>query len=214
MTGRDKAAARRASLAALAEGRIDIAVGTHALFQESVAFADLGLAVVDEQHRFGVRQRLALASKGAAVDLLVMTATPIPRSLVLAYFGDMDVSALREKPPGRKPIDTRVLPIDRLDEVVAAFPRRSPRARAPTGFVRWSRRARRLTSRRPKTAPKRCAPSSATPSDSLMARWPGAEQRRGDGALSARRHAHPGRDHGGRGRRRRAGGDDHDRRAR
>jgi ATP-dependent DNA helicase RecG len=75
--------------------------------------------VVDEQHRFGVRQRLALASKGAAVDLLVMTATPIPRSLVLAYFGDMDVSALREKPPGRQPIDTRVLPIERLGEVVA-----------------------------------------------------------------------------------------------
>jgi ATP-dependent DNA helicase RecG len=119
LTGRDKAAARRASLAALAEGAIDIAVGTHALFQEGVAFADLGLAVVDEQHRFGVRQRLALASKGAAVDLLVMTATPIPRSLVLAYFGDMDVSALREKPPGRKPIDTRVLPIERLDDVVA-----------------------------------------------------------------------------------------------
>jgi ATP-dependent DNA helicase RecG len=119
MTGRDKAAVRRATLAALAEGTIDIAVGTHALFQESVAFADLGLAVVDEQHRFGVRQRLALASKGEAVDLLVMTATPIPRSLVLAYFGDMDVSALREKPPGRQPIDTRISPIERLDEVVA-----------------------------------------------------------------------------------------------
>ena len=119
LTGRDKASARRASLAALAAGTIDIAVGTHALFQEEVSFADLGLAVVDEQHRFGVRQRLALASKGAAVDLLVMTATPIPRSLVLAYFGDMDVSAIREKPPGRQPIDTRVLPIERLDEVVA-----------------------------------------------------------------------------------------------
>jgi len=119
VTGRDKASARRASLAALAGHEIDIAIGTHALFQDEVAFADLGLAVVDEQHRFGVRQRLALASKGAAVDLLVMTATPIPRSLVLAYFGDMDVSALREKPPGRKPIDTRVLPIDRLGEVVS-----------------------------------------------------------------------------------------------
>jgi ATP-dependent DNA helicase RecG len=123
MTGRDKASERRASLAALAEGAIDVAVGTHALFQESVVFADLGLAVVDEQHRFGVRQRLALASKGAAVDLLVMTATPIPRSLVLAYFGDMDVSALREKPPGREPIDTRVLPIERLEEVVAGIAR-------------------------------------------------------------------------------------------
>ncbi len=118
ITGRDRAAGRRASLAALAEGTIDIAVGTHALIQESVAFADLGLAVVDEQHRFGVHQRLALASKGAAVDLLAMTATPIPRSLVLAYFGDMDVSALREKPPGRQPIDTRVLPVERLGEVV------------------------------------------------------------------------------------------------
>ena len=123
MTGRDKAAERRETLAALAGRDIDIAVGTHALFQESVVFADLGLAVVDEQHRFGVRQRLALAGKGEGVDLLVMTATPIPRSLVLAYFGDMDVSALREKPPGRQPIDTRALPIERLDEVVAALSR-------------------------------------------------------------------------------------------
>ncbi len=123
MTGRDKASERRATLAALAAREIDIAVGTHALFQESVAFADLGLAVVDEQHRFGVRQRLALASKGEAVDLLVMTATPIPRSLVLAYFGDMDVSALREKPPGRQPVDTRVLPIERLREVAASLSR-------------------------------------------------------------------------------------------
>ena len=123
MTGRDKAAGRRETLAALANRDIDIAVGTHALFQESVVFADLGLAVVDEQHRFGVRQRLALASKGEAADLLVMTATPIPRSLVLAYFGDMDVSVLREKPPGRQPIDTRVLPIERLDEVVAGLSR-------------------------------------------------------------------------------------------
>ncbi len=119
LTGRDKAAERRKTLAALANREIDIAVGTHALIQESVAFADLGLAVVDEQHRFGVRQRLALAAKGEAVDLMVMTATPIPRSLVLAYFGDMDVSALHEKPPGRQPIDTRVLPIERLEEVVA-----------------------------------------------------------------------------------------------
>ena len=123
MTGRDKASERRDTLAALAKREIDIAVGTHALFQESVVFADLGLAVVDEQHRFGVRQRLALASKGDAADLLVMTATPIPRSLVLAYFGDMDVSALREKPPGRQPIDTRAMPIERLDEVAAGLSR-------------------------------------------------------------------------------------------
>jgi len=123
ITGRDTAAARRASLGALAAGEIDIAVGTHALFQESVAFRDLGLAVVDEQHRFGVHQRLALADKGDAADLLVMTATPIPRTLVLTYFGDMDVSALDEKPPGRTPIDTRVLPVERLDEMVAAIGR-------------------------------------------------------------------------------------------
>jgi ATP-dependent DNA helicase RecG len=123
MTGRDKAPERRQGLAALAAGEIDIVVGTHALFQESVAFRDLGFAVVDEQHRFGVHQRLALAGKGEAVDLLVMTATPIPRTLVLAYFGDMDVSALLEKPPGRLPIDTRAMPIERLDEVVAAIGR-------------------------------------------------------------------------------------------
>ena len=123
MTGRDKASERRETLAALSQRDIDIAVGTHALFQESVVFADLGLAVVDEQHRFGVRQRLALAGKGQGVDLLVMTATPIPRSLVLSYFGDMDVSTLREKPPGRQPIDTRALPVERLDEVVSALSR-------------------------------------------------------------------------------------------
>ena len=122
-TGRDTPAQRRAKLAKLAAGEIDIAVGTHALFQESVVFRDLGLAVVDEQHRFGVHQRLALSGKGDAADLLVMTATPIPRSLVLTYFGDMDVSVLDEKPPGRKPIDTRVLPLDRLDEVIAGIGR-------------------------------------------------------------------------------------------
>ena len=123
LTGRDKAAERRKTLAALESGDIDVVVGTHALFQEAVAFRDLGLAVVDEQHRFGVHQRLALGAKGEAVDILVMTATPIPRTLVLTYFGDMDVSVLREKPAGRQPIDTRALPIERLDEVVAGIGR-------------------------------------------------------------------------------------------
>ncbi|MCW5713804.1 MAG: ATP-dependent DNA helicase RecG [Bauldia sp.] len=99
-------------------GGLDILIGTHALFQEGVAFRDLGLAVVDEQHRFGVQQRLALAAKGEATDVLVMTATPIPRSLVLTTFGDMDVSQLREKPAGRKPVATRVISDERLDEVV------------------------------------------------------------------------------------------------
>ena len=123
LTGRDRAAERARTLEALAAGAIDLVVGTHALFQEAVAFRDLGLAVVDEQHRFGVHQRLALAAKGEAVDLLVMTATPIPRTLVLTYFGDMDVSALTEKPPGRTPIDTRAIPLDRLTEVVAGIGR-------------------------------------------------------------------------------------------
>ncbi len=123
LTGRDKVAERRKTLAALAAGEIDIVIGTHALFQEAVTFRDLALAVVDEQHRFGVHQRLALGSKGEAVDILVMTATPIPRTLVLTYFGDMDVSMLREKPAGRQPIDTRALPLERLDEVVAGIGR-------------------------------------------------------------------------------------------
>jgi ATP-dependent DNA helicase RecG len=123
LTGRDKGAARKAVLAGLADGSIDIAVGTHALFQEGVAFKDLGIAVVDEQHRFGVHQRLALGSKGEAVDILVMTATPIPRTLSLTYFGDMDISVLSEKPAGRKPIATKLISIERLDEVIGAMGR-------------------------------------------------------------------------------------------
>jgi ATP-dependent DNA helicase RecG len=102
---------------------MDILIGTHALFQEEVAFKDLALAVVDEQHRFGVHQRLALAQKGEAVDMLVLTATPIPRTLVLTYFGDMDISELREKPAGRQPIDTRTIPLSRVDEVEDAVGR-------------------------------------------------------------------------------------------
>jgi ATP-dependent DNA helicase RecG len=123
MTGRDRAAERKATLAALAAGEIDILVGTHALFQEAVTFRDLGLAVVDEQHRFGVHQRLALGAKGEAVDFLVMTATPIPRTLALTFFGDMDVSILDEKPAGRQPIRTITLPTERIDEVVAGLAR-------------------------------------------------------------------------------------------
>ena len=118
LTGRDKGAARAAKLADLAAGEIAILVGTHAVFQSDVAFADLRLAVVDEQHRFGVRQRLELGRKGAQADVLVMTATPIPRSLSLAQYGDMDVSVLDEKPPGRLPIRTALVNLGRVDEVV------------------------------------------------------------------------------------------------
>ncbi|HEX4556180.1 MAG TPA: ATP-dependent DNA helicase RecG [Xanthobacteraceae bacterium] len=123
LTGRERGRARSDILARLAAGDIDLLVGTHALFEEEVEFRDLALAVVDEQHRFGVHQRLALARKGEAVDVLVMTATPIPRTLVLTYFGDMDISELREKPAGRKPIDTRTVPLGRIEEVVAAVGR-------------------------------------------------------------------------------------------
>jgi ATP-dependent DNA helicase RecG len=118
LTGRERGAERSDILDRLAFGDIQVLIGTHAVFQEEVAFRDLALAVVDEQHRFGVHQRLALARKGEAVDVLVMTATPIPRTLVLTYFGDMDISELREKPAGRKPLDTRAIPLERLDEVV------------------------------------------------------------------------------------------------
>ncbi|MDG4886080.1 ATP-dependent DNA helicase RecG [Mesorhizobium sp. WSM4887] len=118
LTGREKGRERAETLEGLASGAIDIVVGTHALFQETVTFHDLVLAVVDEQHRFGVHQRLAITAKGDAPDMLVMTATPIPRTLVLTAFGDMDVSKLTEKPAGRQPIRTVTLPMERLDELV------------------------------------------------------------------------------------------------
>ena len=123
LTGRERGGERIEILDRLVLGDIDLLIGTHALFQEDVAFHDLALAVVDEQHRFGVHQRLALTQKGDAVDVLVLTATPIPRTLVLTYFGDMDVSELREKPAGRQPIDTRTIPMSRLEEVEDAVGR-------------------------------------------------------------------------------------------
>jgi ATP-dependent DNA helicase RecG len=123
LTGRERGPARKDIIDRLALGDVDLLIGTHALFQEDVAFHDLALAVVDEQHRFGVHQRLALTQKGEAVDVLVLTATPIPRTLVLTYFGDMDISELREKPPGRQPIDTRTIPLSRVEEVEDAVGR-------------------------------------------------------------------------------------------
>jgi ATP-dependent DNA helicase RecG len=123
LTGRERGKERADILARLVLGELDLLIGTHALFQEEVEFRDLALAIVDEQHRFGVHQRLALAQKGEAVDVLVLTATPIPRTLVLTYFGDMDVSQLREKPAGRQPIDTRAVPLSRINDVVEAVGR-------------------------------------------------------------------------------------------
>jgi ATP-dependent DNA helicase RecG len=119
LTGRERGPSREAMMEALAKGEIDILIGTHALFSEDVTFRDLGLAVVDEQHRFGVHQRMTLQGKGEKlIDVLVMTATPIPRTLALTAYGDMDVSRLHGRPPGRKPVETRVLPAERLGEVV------------------------------------------------------------------------------------------------
>jgi ATP-dependent DNA helicase RecG len=123
LTGRERGPARKEVLDRLALGDIDLLLGTHALFQEDVVFHDLAVAIVDEQHRFGVHQRLALTQKGDAVDVLVLTATPIPRTLVITFFGDMDISELREKPPGRQPIDTRAIPLSRVEEVEDAVGR-------------------------------------------------------------------------------------------
>ncbi len=119
LTGREKGAPRAETLAKLAAGDIDILIGTHALFSEDVAFRDLGLAVVDEQHRFGVHQRMQLQNKGKPADVLVMTATPIPRTLALTAYGDMDVSKITGRPPGRKPVETRVMSAARLDDLIA-----------------------------------------------------------------------------------------------
>jgi len=124
LTGREKGRVRESTLMGLADGSIDILIGTHAIFQEAVAYKALGLVVVDEQHRFGVAQRLMLAAKGAhPPHMLVMTATPIPRTLTLANYGEMDVSRLDEMPPGRQPIETRVIALERIDEVVAGIGR-------------------------------------------------------------------------------------------
>lgn len=124
LTGRDKGKTRDNILAKIKSGQAQIIIGTHALFSEDVAFKDLGLVIIDEQHRFGVHQRLELSEKGTAPDVLVMTATPIPRTLTLTIYGDMDVSRLHEKPPGRKPIDTRLMTGDRLGEIVAGLKRK------------------------------------------------------------------------------------------
>ena len=124
LTGRAKGKEREGILMGLIDGTIDILVGTHAIFQDSVTYKDLGLVVIDEQHRFGVAQRLALAGKGKrAPHTLAMTATPIPRSLTLAQYGEMDVSRLNELPPGRQAIDTRVVAQERMEDVVAGVER-------------------------------------------------------------------------------------------
>ncbi len=124
LTGRDKGRAREATLMGLADGSIHVLIGTHVIFQDAVTYKSLGLAVVDEQHRFGVAQRLLLTQKAERTPhLLAMTATPIPRTLTLTHYGEMDVSRIDEMPPGRQPIATRVLAVDRLAEVIDGLAR-------------------------------------------------------------------------------------------
>jgi ATP-dependent DNA helicase RecG len=126
LTGREKGRLRKQTLQLLADGQIDILIGTHALFQPDVIFKSLAFAVIDEQHRFGVHQRLALQSKsrdGIGADILVMTATPIPRTLLMTHYGDLDVSRLTEKPAGRKPVSTRAVSSDRIEEVIQGLDR-------------------------------------------------------------------------------------------
>ncbi len=123
LTGRDKGKTRETLLAQIRNGAAQIVIGTHAIFQESVAFADLGLAVIDEQHKFGVQQRLQLSAKNKGVDMLVMTATPIPRTLALTGYGDMEISLLDEKPPGRKAVDTRLISQDNLPSMIEGLQR-------------------------------------------------------------------------------------------
>ncbi len=123
LTGREKGKVRENILKELSDGTIQLLFGTHALFQEDVVFKNLGMAVIDEQHRFGVNQRLQLTQKGRHIDVLVMTATPIPRTLTLTYYGDMDCSQIDEMPPSRKPILTRIMPVSKFAEIAAKLPK-------------------------------------------------------------------------------------------
>ena len=124
LSGRTKGKSRTTLLEDLEQGKINILIGTHALFQEDVNFHDLACVVIDEQHRFGVHQRLSLSNKGNQADILVMTATPIPRTLVLTAYGDMEYSKIDEVPAGRKPVDTRTIPLAKINEVVAGLKRK------------------------------------------------------------------------------------------
>ncbi|HRJ00007.1 MAG TPA: ATP-dependent DNA helicase RecG [Hyphomonas sp.] len=123
LSGRDRGHTREGTLIGLADGSIQIVTGTHALFQDAVSFRNLGLIIVDEQHRFGVSDRMRLANKSDSPHMLVMSATPIPRTLAQAVHGDLDVSVLDEKPPGRKPVETRAVPDTRIEEVIEAVGR-------------------------------------------------------------------------------------------
>ena len=214
LTGRDKGRAREAMLMGLADGSIDILVGTHAIFQEEVGYKRLGLVVVDEQHRFGVAQRMLLPAKAEQPPhLLVMTATPIPRTLTLTQYGEMDVSRLDEMPPGRQPIETRVISEERLAEVVdgarPAHRRRRPGLLGlPAGRGEREERPRRRRGARRDCFALRFGDRTV---GLVHGRMKGAGEGRGDGAFASGRARRAGRHDGDRGRRRRAqcDADDH-----
>lgn len=124
LTGRDKAQTRSLILKQIKDGTAQVIIGTHAIFQDDVAYCDLGMAVIDEQHRFGVHQRMALSNKSKGTDILVMTATPIPRTLALTAYGDLEISKIDEKPPGRKPVETMLFSQKKLSQLVAALERK------------------------------------------------------------------------------------------
>ena len=216
LTGREKGKARESVLMGLADGSIDILVGTHAIFQEKVAYKSLGPAVIDEQHRFGVSQRLLLASKAEhPPHLLVMTATPIPRTLTLTQYGEMDVSRIDEMPPGRSPVETRVISEEKLPDVIDGLGRHI----AGGGQAYW---VCPLVEESEKSdaaaAEERARMLKLRFGEDMVGlvhgRMKGAGQGRGDGPLRFRRARRAGRDHGDRGRGRRAQFDADDRRGR
>ena len=124
LTGRDKGKKRETLVNQIKNGAAQLIIGTHAIFQDDIEYHDLGLAIIDEQHRFGVHQRLSLSSKSKSTDILVMTATPIPRTLSLTNYGDLEVSKLDEKPPGRKPIETLLIPKEKIEDLIAGLKRK------------------------------------------------------------------------------------------
>ena len=206
----------RSVLMGLADGSIDILVGTHAIFQEKVAYKNLGLAVIDEQHRFGVSQRLLLASKAERPPhLLVMTATPIPRTLTLTQYGEMDVSRIDEMPPGRTPVETRVISEEQLGRG-GRRPRPPHRERRPGLLGLPAGRGEREERRRRRRGARADAPAALRRGQGRAGPRPdeGPGQGCGDGALRRRRARRAGRDDGDRGRRRRAQCDADDRRGR
>ncbi len=216
LTGSLKKKAKESVLADIASGASQIVIGTHALIEEGVQFNRLGLAIIDEQHRFGVMQRSTLKSKGYEPDVLVMTATPIPRTLALTVYGDLDVSVIDEMPPGRSPIITRLYFESRRREAYQLMESELAKGTGrSTWSIPWSRRRRRATSRpRPRWRPiSRRTSFPRWKVGLLHGRMKGEEKEAVMAAFKTGASPYPGLDHGHRGRRGRAERDGHGHRA-